>query len=59
MKKIGEESSEIIIGAKNDDHENIAMETADLVYHILVLLAEKNMPIERVKEVLTERMKEK
>lgn len=35
------------------------METADLVYHILVLLAEKNMPIERVKEVLTERMKEK
>lgn len=59
LKKIGEESSEIIIGAKNDDHENIAMETADLVYHILVLLAEKNMPIERVKEVLTERMKEK
>ncbi|WP_238378826.1 bifunctional phosphoribosyl-AMP cyclohydrolase/phosphoribosyl-ATP diphosphatase HisIE [Halalkalibacillus sediminis] len=59
LKKIGEESSEIIIGAKNDDNENLAMEISDLVYHVLVLLAEKDMPIERVKEVLTERMRER
>ncbi|SEQ95923.1 bifunctional phosphoribosyl-AMP cyclohydrolase/phosphoribosyl-ATP diphosphatase HisIE [Piscibacillus halophilus] len=57
LKKVGEEASEVIIGAKNDDEENLAMEIADLTYHMLVLLAEKGMPIERVKEELTKRMK--
>ncbi len=57
LKKVGEESSEVIIGAKNNDNENLAMEIADLTYHILVLLAEKDLPVERVKEELTKRMK--
>ncbi|TFB21709.1 bifunctional phosphoribosyl-AMP cyclohydrolase/phosphoribosyl-ATP diphosphatase HisIE [Filobacillus milosensis] len=57
LKKVGEEAGEVIIGAKNDDHENLAMEIADLTYHILVLLAEKGMPVERVKEELTKRVK--
>lgn len=57
LKKIGEESGEIIIGAKNNDDENLSMEIADLTYHILVLLAEKDLPVERVKEELTKRLK--
>src|SRR5690625_49684 len=35
LKKIGEEASEVIIGAKNDDKEEIKWEIADLIYHIL------------------------
>ncbi|GAA0452425.1 hypothetical protein GCM10008935_03830 [Alkalibacillus silvisoli] len=57
MKKISEESGEVLIGAKNNDNENLAMELADLTYHLLVLMAEKDMPIERVKEALTNRVK--
>jgi phosphoribosyl-AMP cyclohydrolase / phosphoribosyl-ATP pyrophosphohydrolase len=43
LKKIGEESAETIIAAKNDDKHEIAMEMSDLMYHLLVMLAEKNM----------------
>ncbi|MDV2583407.1 bifunctional phosphoribosyl-AMP cyclohydrolase/phosphoribosyl-ATP diphosphatase HisIE [Alkalibacillus haloalkaliphilus] len=57
LKKISEESGEILIGAKNDDDENLAMEIADLTYHLLVLMVEKGMSVEQVKEVLTKRMK--
>ncbi|WP_188207816.1 bifunctional phosphoribosyl-AMP cyclohydrolase/phosphoribosyl-ATP diphosphatase HisIE [Alkalibacillus aidingensis] len=57
LKKISEESGEVIIGAKNNDHENLAMEIADLTYHVLVLMVEQGLSIEDVKEVLTNRMK--
>ena len=43
LKKIGEESSEVIIGAKNDSKEEIIYELADLFYHSLVLMVEKNI----------------
>ncbi|WP_027964824.1 bifunctional phosphoribosyl-AMP cyclohydrolase/phosphoribosyl-ATP diphosphatase HisIE [Halalkalibacillus halophilus] len=57
LKKISEEAGEILIGAKNDDNENLSMEIADLIYHVLVLMGEKEVSIEQVKQVLTERMK--
>src|SRR5699024_7588992 len=38
LKKVGEESSEVIIGAKNNDKEEIKWEVADLIYHTLVLM---------------------
>ncbi|MCK8824236.1 bifunctional phosphoribosyl-AMP cyclohydrolase/phosphoribosyl-ATP diphosphatase HisIE [Fuchsiella alkaliacetigena] len=38
LKKIGEEAAEVIIGAKNEDKEEIIMEVSDLLYHLLVLL---------------------
>lgn len=38
LKKVGEECSETIIAAKNEDKSEIAMETADLLYHLLVML---------------------
>jgi len=37
-KKVGEESSEIIIGAMKNDRENVIYETSDLLYHVSVLL---------------------
>ncbi|MET3683932.1 phosphoribosyl-ATP pyrophosphohydrolase/phosphoribosyl-AMP cyclohydrolase [Alkalibacillus flavidus] len=57
LKKISEESGEVIIGAKNKDNENLSMEIADLIYHTLVLMAMRGLTIEDVKAVLTERMK--
>ena len=39
LKKVGEESAEVIIGAKNEDKAEIIYEVSDLVYHTLVLLA--------------------
>ena len=38
LKKIGEESSEVIIGAKNEDKQELTSELADLMYHSLVLM---------------------
>ena len=47
LKKIGEESSEVIIAAKNDRKETI-YEISDLIYHILVLMAEMNIEIKDI-----------
>ena len=52
LKKIGEESSEVIIGAKNDSKEEIIYELADLFYHSLVLMVEKNITLNDIKEEL-------
>lgn len=43
LKKIGEEASEVIIASKNGSRGDIAAEAADLVYHLLVLLAWHDM----------------
>ena len=55
LKKIGEESSEVIIGAKNDSKEEIIYELADLFYHSLVLMVEKNITLDDIKEELAKR----
>jgi phosphoribosyl-ATP pyrophosphohydrolase len=39
LEKIGEETTETILAAKDDDREQLLAESADLVYHLLVLLA--------------------
>ncbi len=39
LKKVGEETSEVIIGSKNNSKDEVIYETADLIYHLLVLLA--------------------
>ena len=51
LKKVGEEATEVVIASKDDDREHLVYELADLCYHLTVLLAEKNIPLE---EVLTE-----
>ena len=56
-KKVGEESAEVIIGAKNNSKEELVYEAADLMYHLLVLLANQEVSIEEVYEQLAKRRK--
>jgi len=51
LKKIGEESAETIIAAKNRSRSELALESADLLYHLLVLFVNEGLGIQ---EVLTE-----
>lgn len=41
LKKVGEETAEVIIGAKNEGKEEIVYEISDLIYHLSVLMVEK------------------
>jgi len=56
-KKIGEEATEVVIAAKNDDPAEIAWEVADLLYHTLVLLEERGVPLDAVGAELLRRAK--
>ncbi len=47
-QKLGEEAIELIIASKNKKQEETIYESADLIYHLLVLLAEKDIPLDRV-----------
>ncbi|TCS95701.1 bifunctional phosphoribosyl-AMP cyclohydrolase/phosphoribosyl-ATP diphosphatase HisIE [Hazenella coriacea] len=58
LKKVGEETSEVIIAAKNRSPEELRYETADLLYHLLVLLREQKLPIDDVMNELKGRLKE-
>jgi len=52
LKKVGEETSEVIIAAKNNDKKEIKWEVSDLIYHTLVLLNITNVSIEDIKDEL-------
>ncbi|AWE08632.1 bifunctional phosphoribosyl-AMP cyclohydrolase/phosphoribosyl-ATP pyrophosphatase [Lysinibacillus sp. 2017] len=54
-KKVGEEATEVVIGAKNRDKEEVKWESADLLYHLLVLLQEQKVNVYEVLEVLQKR----
>mgnify|MGYP004585851339 FL=1 len=54
-KKVGEEATEVVIGAKNRDAEEVKWETADLLYHLLVLLQEQKVDVYEVLDVLQKR----
>lgn len=55
LKKVGEETSEVIIGAKNNDKENLIYEISDLVYHTLVLMVEQGVKPEDIRKELQRR----
>lgn len=55
LKKCGEECSEVIIAAKNRKNEDTAEEICDLLYHLLVMMAEQDIPVEQVEEILEKR----
>lgn len=57
LKKVGEESSEVIIAAKNRNREELKWEAADLLYHLMVLLVEQKLPFTEVLNTLEERDK--
>lgn len=53
LKKINEESFEVILAAKSQGDQRLIEETADLLYHLLVLLSHKNLTLEMVKRELS------
>ena len=55
LKKVGEESSEVIIAAKGSDNQAITKEVADLWFHCMVMLAEKNIDVTDVLNELDRR----
>ena len=56
-KKIGEEATEVVIAAKNNDPAEIAWEVADLLYHTFVLLEERGVSLDTVGAELLRRAK--
>jgi len=48
LKKVGEEATEVVIAGKGGDKEQLVYESADLCYHLLVLLAARDLPPEMV-----------
>ena len=59
IQKVGEESIEVVIASKNDDSEEFIGEVSDLVYHLLVLLVEKNVTVDDIEQKLQNRHEEK
>lgn len=57
LKKVGEESSEVIIAAKSGDKSELVYEVSDLVYHLLVLLVDQGVSIGEIKAELAKRRK--
>jgi phosphoribosyl-AMP cyclohydrolase / phosphoribosyl-ATP pyrophosphohydrolase len=57
LKKLGEESAETIIAAKNDDSQRLISEVSDLLYHLLVLLVARGVTLEQIAKELTQRRK--
>lgn len=55
LKKVGEESTEVIIASLNGSKEELVGEINDLIYHVLVLMVEKGITLEDVEEEMIRR----
>jgi phosphoribosyl-ATP pyrophosphohydrolase len=55
LKKVGEEVVEVILAAKGQGDERVISEVADLLYHMLVLLAQRGLRLEQVEAELARR----
>lgn len=55
LKKVGEEATEVIIGAKGNDKRETIYEIADLTYHILVLMIEMDISLDDIRNELASR----
>ena len=55
LKKVGEESTEVIIAAKADDKKETVYEIADLAYHVMVLMVEMGISLEDIHKELASR----
>lgn len=55
LKKCGEEMTEVVIAAKNNDHQELIYETSDLFYHMLVLLKQQGVSLKEVEDNLKTR----
>ncbi|QEH69631.1 bifunctional phosphoribosyl-AMP cyclohydrolase/phosphoribosyl-ATP diphosphatase HisIE [Cellulosilyticum sp. ST5] len=55
LKKVGEECTEVIIAAKDEDNKELTFEIADLMYHLTVMMAQKGLTWEEVSVELAQR----
>lgn len=55
LEKLGEETTETILAAKDDDADELVAESADLVYHLLVLLAANDRDLDDLRAELDDR----
>lgn len=55
LKKVGEESTEVIIAAKADDKKDTIYEIADLAYHVMVLMTQMGISLKDIHEELASR----
>ncbi len=59
LKKLGEESTEIVIAAKNPNPNEVMYEMADYLYHMMVVMAEKNVTWQQIADELARRERPK
>jgi phosphoribosyl-ATP pyrophosphohydrolase/phosphoribosyl-AMP cyclohydrolase len=57
LKKVGEESAETIIAAKNENTNGLVAEVSDLIYHLLVLLVERGVSLDEIRQEMAQRGK--
>ena len=57
LKKVGEETSEVIIASKNQSHSEMVYEISDLFYHLIVLMVNENLDFGKILEELSKRRK--
>ena len=57
IQKVGEEATEVIIAAKNESKDRVVSEVADLLFHLLIMLANKGIKVEEILDELDKRKK--
>lgn len=55
LKKVAEEAAEVVIAAKNNDNDELRYEVSDVLFHLLVLLRERKLPLDAVMRELESR----
>ena len=55
LKKVGEESTEVIIAAKDEDRDETIYEVADLAYHVMVMMVEMGIALDDIHDELASR----
>ena len=55
LKKVGEESTEVIISAKDNDKDNTVYEIGDLMYHVMVLMCQMNITVDDIQKEMESR----
>lgn len=55
LKKIGEESTEVIIAAKDEEPKEVIYEVSDLAYHVMVMMIEQGISLEDIRRELASR----
>ncbi len=57
LKKCGEECTEMVIAAKNNDKDELANEINDLLYHMIVMMVDRGVTVEDIESIMEERSK--